>query len=90
MTRFLDWAAWGIHSLGIALLVVAVLLVPHGTFFAQGPDPDTTWTWLWCQLFCGCSSIPKDCTCRGGLVDWCPRTCSCPDWGIFGCGFCSP
>jgi len=35
MTRFLEWAAWLCTSLGIALLVCSVTLVPQGQVFAD-------------------------------------------------------
>jgi hypothetical protein len=40
MGRFLDWSAWLTTSVGLALLVIGLVLVPQGGVWADDPEPD--------------------------------------------------
>lgn len=52
MTRFYDKAAWLLSSLGIALLVCGLVLVPQNRLLAAEPDPG-----IGCFL-CDCAPAP--------------------------------
>jgi hypothetical protein len=40
MARILDWSAWAMSSLGIALLVIGLVLVPQSGLWADDPEED--------------------------------------------------
>lgn len=65
MTRILGVSAWFCSSLGIALLVCSVLLVPQG---AYGQPPMNT---VWDLLRGGCSGDNECSSGCTGHVAWC-------------------
>jgi hypothetical protein len=85
MARVYGFASWLCGSVGVAMLTLSLILVPSGGAFAQDAEPQPGN----CLLYCACSTIPKDCTCRSGSwATWCQTNCTCPDLGFLGCGFC--
>lgn len=40
MARILDWSAWATNSLGIALLVIGLMLVPQSCLWADDPEEE--------------------------------------------------
>jgi hypothetical protein len=69
MGRFLDWSAWLTTSVGLALLVIGLVLVPQSGVFAEDPEIDP-------NLAAG-----KQCNSAGGCSLVCTNNSTCNTLG---------
>jgi hypothetical protein len=84
MTKLYGFAAWFCTSLGIALLVCSVVLVPDGAVWGQSGDPG----YAIC-LFCSednCQANQSPPGCPGTCTGWaCPSACVCKAYDAYYC-----